>query len=153
MFHDLLFNCPCHYGWPQFWRIVVLVDLIFSVLSLFPVHSQKKASKSGSEIWKHLGYAHKCSFGKACVPISRQNINRCYSAAIFWKNFADKQTVQFVLTLASDRSVLNGNDVHSVLVVSTKKQCSSFMKKLFVFQKFVSELKYWKCLKLSLIVT
>ena len=30
---------------------------------------------------------------------------------------------------------MNGNDVLSILVVSTKKRCSSFLKKVFVFQK------------------
>ena len=36
--------------------------------------------------------------------------------------------VLFVLALASDRAVLNGNDVFSILVVSTKKRYSSFLK-------------------------
>ena len=39
----------------------------------------------------------------------------------------------FVLTLASDRAVLNGNDVFSNLVVSSKKRYSSFLKKSFRF--------------------
>ena len=43
--------------------------------------------------------------------------------------------ILFALTLAPDRAVLNGNDVFSILVVSTKKQHSSFFKKVFVFQK------------------
>ena len=37
--------------------------------------------------------------------------------------------------MASDRAVLNGNDVFSVLVVSTKKRYSTFLKKVFAFQK------------------
>ena len=38
------------------------------------------------------------------------------------------------LSLPSDEVVLNGNDVLSILVVSTKKQYSSFLKKVFVFK-------------------
>ena len=40
--------------------------------------------------------------------------------------------ILFVLTLASDRAVLNGNDVLSILVASTKKRYSSVLKKVFV---------------------
>ena len=36
---------------------------------------------------------------------------------------------------ASDRAVLNGNDVFSILMVSTEKWYCSFLKKVFVFQK------------------
>ena len=38
---------------------------------------------------------------------------------------------------ASDRAVLNGNDVFSILMVLTKKRYSSFLKKVFVFLKKV----------------
>ena len=38
-------------------------------------------------------------------------------------------------TLASDRAVLIGNDMLSILVVSTKKPYSSFLEKVFVLQK------------------
>ena len=44
-----------------------------------------------------------------------------------------------VLILASDRAVLNGNDVFSILVASTKKRYSSFLKKVFAFQKICSK--------------
>ena len=40
---------------------------------------------------------------------------------------------------SSDRAVLHGNDVLSVLMVSTKKRYPSFLKKVFVSQK--TELK------------
>ena len=43
-------------------------------------------------------------------------------------------TILFVLTLAFDRAVLNGT-VFPILVVSTKKRYSSFLEKVFVFQK------------------
>ena len=52
--------------------------------------------------------------------------------------------ILFALTLASDRAVLNGNDVLSILVVSTKKQYSSFLKKVFVFQEICFEVKVLK---------
>ena len=40
-----------------------------------------------------------------------------------------------MLALASDRAVLNGNNVFSILVISTKKWYPNFLKKVFVFQK------------------
>ena len=89
MIQALLFNCPYHYWWPQFWRIVVLIDRIFTFV--FPVvylllgAQPKECMFSGKRNMKILGYDHKCNFWKACAPISRQNINRCYSAAIFWE--------------------------------------------------------------------
>ena len=46
--------------------------------------------------------------------------------------------------MASDRAVLNGNDVFSILVVSTKKQYSSFLKKVFVIQKISFKVKVSK---------
>ena len=48
------------------------------------------------------------------------------------------------LTLAFDRAVLNGDDVFSVLVVSTKKRYSSFLEKFFVFQKTCFKVKVLK---------
>ena len=55
----------------------------------------------------------------------------------------------FVLTLASDRVVLNRNYVFSISLFSTKN--SSFMKKVFLFLKICFKVKI--CLKLSLSVT
>ena len=52
--------------------------------------------------------------------------------------------ILFVLTLASDRAVLNGNDVLSILVASTKKRYSSFLKEDFVFQKICFQVKVLK---------
>ena len=37
--------------------------------------------------------------------------------------------------LASNMTVLHGNDAFSILEFSTKKRYSSFLKKVFVFQK------------------
>ena len=51
-------------------------------------------------------------------------------------------TILFVLT--SGRAVLNGNDVFSILVASTKKLYSSFLKKVFVFQKICFKVKALK---------
>ena len=50
-------------------------------------------------------------------------------------------TILFVLTLASERAVLNENDVFSILVVGTKKRYSTFLKKVFVFQKICFKVK------------
>ena len=52
--------------------------------------------------------------------------------------------ILFVLTLAFDRAVLNGNYVFSILVVSTKKPYSSFLKKVFVLQKMYFKVKVLK---------
>ena len=49
-------------------------------------------------------------------------------------------TTLFVLTLASNMAVLYGN-VFSILVLSTKKRYSNFLKKVFVFQKVCFEIK------------
>ena len=51
------------------------------------------------------------------------------------------QSPLFVLTLASDRAALNGYDALLILMVSTKKWYSSFLKNIFVFQKIYFEVK------------
>ena len=43
--------------------------------------------------------------------------------------------ILFVLTWASDRAVLNRNDVFSILMVSTKKTILQFFEKDFCFPK------------------
>ena len=50
----------------------------------------------------------------------------------------------FMITLASDVAVLYGNDTFSILVRSTKKPYSSFVKKVFVFQKICLKFKVLK---------
>ena len=46
--------------------------------------------------------------------------------------------------MASDMVVLYGNDAFSLLVLSTKKRYSSFLKKVFVFQKICFKVKVLK---------
>ena len=46
--------------------------------------------------------------------------------------------------MASDRAVLNKNDMFSILVISTEKRYSSFLKKIFVIQKILFEVKLMK---------
>ena len=53
-------------------------------------------------------------------------------------------TIFIVLTLASDLTVLHENDAFSILVLSTKKRNSSFLKKIFVFQKIYLKFKLLK---------
>ena len=62
-------------------------------------------------------------------------------------------TILFVLTLASDLTILYGNYVLSILVLSTKKRYSSFMKRFLFSRNSFSKLKYWICSKFPLIVT
>ena len=44
-------------------------------------------------------------------------------------------------------TVLYGNDAFSILVLSTKKRYSSFLKKVFVFQKICFKVKVLKMFK------
>ena len=57
--------------------------------------------------------------------------------------------ILFVLTLVSDMEVLHGNDEFSILVLSTKKQYSSFLKKAFVSEKLSFKVEVLKRLKIS----
>ena len=57
-------------------------------------------------------------------------------------------TIQFILTFASDRAVLYGNKAFSILVLSTKKRYSSFLKKGFVFKKICFKVKVLKSFKI-----
>ena len=59
--------------------------------------------------------------------------------------------ILFVLKLAFNGAVLYENVGFSISVPSIRKQYSSFLKKFFVFRKFVSKLKYWKRLKFLVI--
>ena len=56
--------------------------------------------------------------------------------------------ILFVLTLASGRTVLYGNVTFSILVLSTKKPYSNFLKKVFVFEKIGFKVKVSKTLKI-----
>ena len=58
-------------------------------------------------------------------------------------------TALFVLTLASDMAVLHGNDAFSILIPSSKKRYSSFLKKVFVFKKVYFKVKVMKMFKIS----
>ena len=58
-------------------------------------------------------------------------------------------TILFVLKLAFGRAALHGNDPFLILVLSTKKQYSSFFKKLFVFQKICFPIAALKTFKIS----
>ena len=53
----------------------------------------------------------------------------------------------FVSTLASDMADLYGNDAFSILVLSTRKQYSSFYGKFFASQKICSKVKVLKTFK------
>ena len=57
--------------------------------------------------------------------------------------------ILFVLTLTFDRPVLYQNVAFSVIVLSTKKQCFSFLKKVLVFQKTYFKVKVLKTFKIS----
>ena len=64
-------------------------------------------------------------------------------------HFGYTDSILFILTLASDRAIFNGNDVFSILVLSTKNRYSSFLKKVFVFQKICYKVKVLKTFKIS----
>ena len=61
-------------------------------------------------------------------------------------------TILFVLTLAFDMTDLYGNNAFSILLLSTKKPYSSFLKKVFVFQKMCFKVTVLKMFKLPMIV-
>ena len=67
--------------------------------------------------------------------------------SFWWVHFV--LIILFVLKLASDLAVLYGNDESSILMVSTKKQYSSVLKKFFVFQKIYFTVKVLKTFKIS----
>ena len=56
-------------------------------------------------------------------------------------------TILIILTLVSDMAVLYGNDAFSILVLSTKKRYSRFLKKVFLFQKIYFKMKVLKSFK------
>ena len=58
-------------------------------------------------------------------------------------------TALFVLTLASDMAVLHRNDPYSILIPSSKKRYSSFLKNVFVFKKIYFKVKVLKIFKIS----
>ena len=51
------------------------------------------------------------------------------------------------MALASDMAVLYGNDAFSILVLSTKRRNSRFLKKVFIFQKICLKVKVLKSFK------
>ena len=57
--------------------------------------------------------------------------------------------IQFISTLTSDRANLYWNVEFSILVLSTKKRYSSFLKRTFVFQKIYSKVRVWKTITIS----
>ena len=74
---------------------------------------------------------------------------------IFYISVHFVTAILFILTLASDRAVLNGNNVFSILVVSAKKRyfrsgkMSSFSRKIFVFVFVCFKVKILKTSDLS----
>ena len=66
----------------------------------------------------------------------------------YWRNYVLCDsfivTILFALTLASDMVVLYGDDAFSILALSTKKSYSSFLTKVFVFQKICFKVKLLK---------
>ena len=75
-----------------------------------------------------------------------------YYSSIF---FSNEKTPFFVIgPFCTPHSIyldigFYGNDALSVLVLSTKKQCSSFLKKVFVIQKICYKVKVLKTIKIS----
>ena len=57
--------------------------------------------------------------------------------------------ILFVLRLAFDTAVFYGNNALSVLVFSTKRRVSSFLIKVFIFQKICFKVTILKTFKIS----
>ena len=71
----------------------------------------------------------------ACLQIHRELSNLPTFRRVHSNQAHFVIIIPFVLTLASDMAVLYRNDAFSILVRSTKKRYSSFLKKVFIFQK------------------
>ena len=85
------------------------------------------------------GMAARFSTGESVVRIRQvfQNSSKCGCAHPTYHH------------QASDVAVLYGNDAFSVLVLSTKIQYSSYLKKGFIIQKFYSKVKVLETFKIS----
>ena len=57
-------------------------------------------------------------------------------------------SIIFVLTMTSVAADLYGNVVFSILVLSTKERCPSFLKNVFLFQKIFSKAEVLKVFKI-----
>ena len=67
-----------------------------------------------------------------------------------WQQVHFVLPILFVLTFASGLAVLCENVALLILVLSSKKTCSSFVKKVFVFHKFCFKVNVGKTLKISI---
>ena len=87
------------------------------------------------------GFYTKRKFSKKIKQLSAKFCSQCQVHSVL--------SILFVLTLASDKTVLYGNVAFSILVFSAKKEYSSFLKKVFVFQKICFKVKVFKTFKIS----
>ena len=87
---------------PCFLIVVVIMDGHNSEALSFWLTISSQSCTSGTQPKERMYFGKRnmkifklMYFGKACTPISRQNINRCYSAAIFWElSRQNKQTAK-----------------------------------------------------------
>ena len=85
-------------------------------------------------IRKTIKDAHREKVPSNKTPALRKSTNMgVWAVGTLSQLFIILFTKLFVLTLVSDMAVLYGNDAFSILVRSTKKRYSSFLKKVYVF--------------------
>ena len=105
-----------------------------------------------------------CTFHSICLNLLSSNPTKSsntlkiikHTQTICWLSLANclslldnfMWSVLKRLTLAFDWAVLYGNIAFSIAVFSTKKQYSSFLKELLVFQKTCFKVKILKTLKI-----
>ena len=85
-------------------------------------------------------------FEKWCTNEPNAQLLLSVSAGVL---FAGASSRWVSLTVTSGMAFLHEKDAFLILVFSTKKRCSSFLKKAFVFQKICVKVKVLKTLKIS----
>ena len=118
------------------------------------------------EIWPKDTHRERARSNKTPVLTKSMNMvtwvvdtwNQLYKMFLNWNKIFKKngvvtgETLFFIsiaLTLVSDRAVLYQNIAFPILGLSTKKQYSNVLKKLFIFQKICFKVKVLKMFKIS----
>ena len=99
-------------------------------------------------IWA-IGTLNQLFIGHSCTQIKffKKWSSQWQKPIFLWKAYFEL-TIQFVLTLAFDRTVLNGNVALSFTVLWTKKSYSNLLRKVLVFQKTYFKVKVLKMFKI-----
>ena len=108
MIHALLFNCPCHYGWPQFWRILVLIACIFIVVFC----TAKRKHDFGKWNVVVVAYSHSQQTYICFVCFGSTNNKFFQFLLIFSVAIFVKESISYAETSASEYFRRNGQIVY-----------------------------------------